>query len=89
MQTIKIVNPRPGGAKYTSIRAALKYVKQKIARMTERNELFFYDNVRRIEERVEAKVAIEKEHARLNGIVLWNGEDGSPVAMHRPGEVRC
>lgn len=89
MQMIRIVNPRPGSAPYTSIRAAMKYVRRKIARFTEEGELFFFNGNRSDEERKTAQAEVQSKARRLGKIVFWNGEDGDPLAIHRPGEVRC
>ena len=93
MRTIRIANPRPGQAQFTSERAARKYVeRRKIARWVDsetKAEIFFYDCAL-IQQRQNAALAeVASDARRLGKVLFWNGTDPDPVAIHRPGEVRC
>lgn len=91
MKTIRIVNPRPGTAQFTSERAARKYVeRKKIARWAdESKDSIFFFAVDRAREQGLSAVAEVKSTARLLGkVVFWNGPDPDPYALHAPGQVR-
>jgi hypothetical protein len=89
---IRIVNPRPGCAQFTSERAARKYVeRRKIARWNnpEKTEIFLYHDTLISSERMAIVNQTKSAARRLGRISFWNGEDRDPLAVHRPGEVRC
>lgn len=92
LKTIRIVNPRQGHAEFTSERAARKYVeRRKIARWVDENKeaIFFYHDTF-VEPDQKAVLAEMQAKSRVLGTVLfWNGDDADPLAIHRPGEVRC
>lgn len=91
MKTIRIANPRPGTAKFTSERAARKYVERKrIARWTDesRNEIFFFEASRFTEQAKQTVVEVKSAARRLGKVVFWNGRDADPYALHVPGQVR-
>lgn len=92
MKTIRIANPRPGQARFTSERAARKYVeRRKIARWVDegKNEIFFYDCALVQQRQNMALGEVASDARRLGKVLFWNGTDTDPVAIHRPGEVRC
>ena len=92
MKTIRIVNPIPGHTHFTSERAARKYVeRKKIARWVDesKTEIFLYHDALVAQQRRVAVVEAQSAARRLGKVSFWNGEDPDPVAIHRPGEVRC
>jgi hypothetical protein len=88
---VRILNPVPGGARYTNIRQAKHYERIGRAALTSDNkELFFYTAatvlLRRETEREEA--ALKRYRG---GVVLWNGsakDNRNGPVLHGPGEVR-
>jgi hypothetical protein len=87
MSRIRIANPQPGSAKYTSASRAERYVRCKKAVMIDGDPHF----LSRAEEwRMNTFIQSTKSERRasdvyIRGIVWWDGRD--PGGMHRPGEV--
>lgn len=91
MRTIRILNPRPGTAQFTSERAARKYVdKKRIARWADEKQeaIFFFEVTRAKDQGIAAVADVQSAARRLGKVVFWNGEDGDPFAIHIPGAVR-
>lgn len=65
--------------------------RKKIARWSDETEsaIFFFEVGRFQEEGKAAIVEVLTAARRLGKVVFWNGEDGDPLAIHCPGEVRC
>lgn len=88
---IRIVNPRPGCAQFTSERAARKYVDRKrIARWNNeaRTEIFLYHSALIPSERNAIVAEAKSASRRLGKVIFWNGDDHDPFAIHIPGTVR-
>lgn len=86
---IRIANPVPGEAHYTSKHRAEQHVAAQRARFTERGELFFFDN-RRTERFRRDALRVLADHSidtYRGGVVFWNG-DGDPHGRTLPGLVR-
>lgn len=87
MSKIRIANPQPGSAKYTSAGQAERYVRRKEAVIrdgvlhflspAEQRRMATFNQVIRSERRA--------SDVYIKGIVWWDGRD--PGGMHRPGEV--
>lgn len=91
MKTIRILNPRPGTAQFTSERAARKYVERKhIARWADENHdtIFFFAVTRARDAGIDAVAQAQSAARTLGKVVFWNGEDRDPLAIHIPGTVR-
>ena len=91
MKTIRIVNPRPGTAAFTSDRAARKYVERKrIARWADPNQdsIFFFEVTRSRDAGIDAVAHVQSAARTLGKVVFWNGTDPDPFAIHIPGAVR-
>ena len=89
---IRIVNPRPGCAQFTSERAARKYVeRRKIARWNDESKtsIFLYHDSVIVSEYRQAASESKSSARRLGKVKFWNGDDPDEFAVHRPGEVRC
>lgn len=87
MSKIRIVNPQPGSAKYTTGSQAERYVRRKEAVIVDGALHFLSPTELR---RMQAFVQTIKSERRasdvyVRGIVWWDGRD--PGGMHRPGEV--
>jgi hypothetical protein len=87
MSRIRIANPQPGSAKYTSVSRAERFVRRKEAVILN-SELHFLSPAE--QRRMQTINRIIKSERRasdvyIRGIVWWNGND--PGGMHRPGEV--
>jgi hypothetical protein len=88
MSKIRIANPRPGSAKYTSECQAERYVRRGEAVKIGDELQFLSETEQRQLRNVEAQVAQSERRASdvyIKGTVWWNGSD--PDGMHRPGEV--
>ena len=87
MSKIRIANPQPGSAKYTTVSRAERYVRRKEAVLVD-GELHFLSPTE--QRRMQAFVQTIKSERRasdvyIRGIVWWDGHDSG--GMHRPGEV--
>ncbi len=90
MSKIRIANPRPGCARYTSESQAERYVRRGEA-VRIGDELHFLSQAeQRHMENVERQIIRSERRASdvyIRGTVWWDGPD--PGGMHRPGEVVC
>lgn len=92
MSKIRIENPRPGCAKYTSASEAERFVRRGQAVLIGQVLHFLSAAEIRHVASVEAQLARSAARGRdysdvyVSGMVLWNGPE--PGGMHRPGEVR-
>lgn len=87
MPKIRIANPQPGCAKYTSVNQAERYVRRKQAVMIDGMLRFLSPDERRRKLAIGPIIQSERRSSDvyIRGIVWW---DGSHVGgMHRPGEV--
>jgi hypothetical protein len=87
MSRIRIANPQPGSAKYTSASRAERFVRRKEAVMVD-GELHFLSPTEQWKMRTFVQTIKSERRASdvyIRGIVWWDGRD--PGGMHRPGEV--
>ena len=94
MSRIRIANPQPGTAKYTTASRAERYVRRKEALIID-GELHFLSPTeqRRLRtlnqtiqsERRASDVCVDRR-ADEEGAIWWNGSDARKTAMHKPGE---
>lgn len=86
---IRIANPVPGEARYTSIKKAAMYLRMNIARINENDELFFLNNHRVERFRRDADAAVQESAIRQyrGDFVGWRGT-GDARDYRRPGECR-
>jgi hypothetical protein len=87
MSRIRIANPQPGSAKYTSVSRAERFVRRKEAVIID-GEMHFLSPTQ--QRKMQAFVQTIQSERRasdvyIRGIVWWDGRD--PGGMHRPGEV--
>jgi hypothetical protein len=87
MSKIRVANPQPGSAKYTTVSQAERLVRRKQAVMVNGMLHFLSATVQR---QIQTFVQTLKSERRasdvyIRGIVWWDGRD--PGGMHRPGEV--
>lgn len=90
MSKIRIANPKPGSAKYTTESQAERYVRRGEAVLIGRDLHFLSESEQRHMRNVEAQIIISERRASdvyIEGTVWWDGDD--PGGMHRPGEVVC
>ncbi len=85
---IRIANPRPGSARYTTVNQAERYVRLGMAVMTA-GVLCFTTSAEERQRQAIRYVPSSRccSDAYVLGVVYWNGE-ASPFAMRKPGEVR-
>lgn len=87
--TVRILNPSPSGARYTSRKNALRLVRRGIAVPSVDGASISYIasewlamlNARDAANRMDDRIVEER-----GGVVWWNGCDHRPNAMHLPGE---
>jgi hypothetical protein len=87
MSKIRIANPQPGSAKYTTASQAERYVRRKQAVIIG-NELHFLSPAEQRRMLTINRIIQSERRASdvyIRGIVWWNGRDSG--GMHRPGEV--
>ncbi len=94
MSRIRIANPQPGTAKYTTASRAERYVRRKEALIiggelhflspTEQRRLRTLNHAIQSERRA-GDVCVDRR-ADEEGAIWWNGSDTRRTAMHRPGE---
>ena len=88
---IRIVNPVPGEARFTSFASARKHCQRGIATFTEDGQLRWLNNDRMQRRPRDVENAIQasaiRQHRNPKGVVFWNGET-DPALRHRPGEAR-
>lgn len=84
-QRIRIINPVPGEARYTSIDRAIRHCEVGIARMMP-DGLFFFNN-KRVQLRSRREEADHEIDVRRAGVLFWNGE-ADFLGRCRPGDVR-
>ena len=87
MSRIRIANPQPGSAKYTSAGRAERFVHRKEAVIID-GELHFLSPTEQRKMQTFVQTIQSEIGARdvyIRGIVWWDGRD--PGGMHRPGEV--
>ena len=87
MPKIKIANPQPGCAKFTTISQAERYLRRKDAVIIDGMLHFLSSDERRRKLAISPIIKSERcaSDVYIRGIVWWNGKD--PGGMHRPGEV--
>ena len=87
MPKIRIANPQPGCAKYTTANQAERYVRRREAVIVD-GELHFLSpaDQRRMQSFIQNMQSERRaSDVYIRGIVWWDGRD--PGGMHRPGEV--
>lgn len=84
-EKVRIVNPRPGGAKFTSPERAGFLLDRGIVGRTDAGELFVYEDGRN--ERAARDVADYFIRTRRSNVIFWNGGT-APTGRHIPGTVR-
>ncbi len=87
MPKIRIANPQPGSARYTTASRAARYVRRKEAVIVE-GELHFLSSAEQRRTRTVVQIIKSERRASdvyIRGIVWWDGRD--PGGMHRPGEI--
>jgi hypothetical protein len=84
MATVQIVNPQPGGKKYTSEKRAQSFVLRGLAIIDNGMLRFFTGSPADVHR---AKM-LQKQLREAAGMCFWNGSGKDVTAMHRPGEVR-
>lgn len=87
MSAIAIINPEPGGRRFTSPSRAREYVRRGRA-VLERGKLRFLGPTQEFLARRRDAEAEAEFNRNRSGIIFWNGSDPNPLAMHRPAEVR-
>ena len=90
MSKIRIVNPRPGGARYTTIAQAEHFVRRHEAHL-DGDQLYFLQPAElRQTWSVMSAIAVERNcsDVYITRQVWWNGSDQDLLATHGPGEVR-
>jgi hypothetical protein len=89
MSRVRIANPRPGSAKYTSESQARRYVRRGEAVRIGPDLHFLSDAEQRHMRNVEAHISVSERRASDVYVgsrkIWWNGVDID--GMHRPGEV--
>jgi hypothetical protein len=87
MPKIKIANPLPGCAKYTTVSQAERYLRRKDAVIIDGMLHFLSPDERRRKLAIYPIIQSERRASDvyIRGIVWWDGSD--PGGMHRPGEV--
>ena len=87
MSKIRIANPQPGCAKYTTANQAQRYLRRKEAVIINGMLHFLSPNERRRNLALNPIIRSERRASDvyIRGIVWWDGSD--PGGMHRPGEV--
>ena len=87
MSRIRIANPQPGSAKYTSASRAERFVRRKEAVMLDGQLKFLSPTEQRQMQTFAQTIQSERRagDVYIRGIVWWDGRD--PGGMHRPGEV--
>jgi hypothetical protein len=87
MPKIRMANPHPGCAKYTTVNQAERYLRRKEAMIIDGMLYFLSPTERR--QKLALHPIIQSERRASNvyicGIVWWDGRD--PGGIHRPGEV--
>ena len=89
MSKVKITNPNPGCAKYTTESQADRYVRRGEAVLIGCEWTFLSDSEQRHMHNVERSLQAGRSCSDVyvdGKSVLWNGSE--PGGMHRPGEVR-
>jgi hypothetical protein len=87
MSKVRIANPQPGSARYTTVHQAERYVRRKEAVMVD-GELHFLSSAEQRRMRIFIQIIQSERRASdvyIRGIVWWDGRDRG--WMHRPGEV--
>jgi hypothetical protein len=84
---IRIANPQPGSARYTTANQAERYVRRKEAIIID-SQLHFLSPAEQRRMQTFNRIIQSERRASdvyIRGIVWWDGSD--PGGMHRPGEV--
>jgi hypothetical protein len=87
MPKIRITNPQPGSARYTTARQAERYVRRREAVIID-GKLHFLSPVEQRRVLTFNRIIRSERRASdvyIRGIVWWDGRN--PGGMHRPGEV--
>ena len=88
---VAIANPRLGGARRTSVRRAMRFVRRGMAVWLPDGRIRFVERADVRNRAAEMRQTLREEAREFavnrGGILFWNGSD-SPLAMYRPGEVR-
>ena len=87
MPKIRIANPRPGSAKYTTISQAERFIRRGDAVITGDDLYFLSEAEKRHTQNIERQIVAAGRRASdvyINGVVWWDGNDAG--GMHRPGE---
>jgi hypothetical protein len=87
MPKIRIANPHPGCAKYTTANQAERYLRRKEAVIIDGMLHFLSSTEWRRKLALNPIIQSERRASDvyIRGIVWWDGRD--PGGMHRPGEV--
>lgn len=87
-KAIRIANPKPGSARYTTIAQADRYVRKGEAVLVGGELNFLTDAEQRHLQNIERQITRSERRASdvyITGTVWWNGTDID--GLHRPGEV--
>lgn len=89
MSRIRIANPQPGSARYTSASQAARYVQRGEAVQIGHELHFRSSSEQRHQRNIERQIGQERRcsdvYVDRRGAILWNG--GDIDGQHRPGEV--
>ncbi|HTN73100.1 MAG TPA: hypothetical protein VMO00_18610 [Methylomirabilota bacterium] len=90
MSKVRIANPRPGGAQYTTIAQADRFVRRHEAYIDGEQLHFLQPAELRQTQGVMAAIAAERHRSDvyITRQVWWNGDDPDPYATHGPGDIR-
>jgi hypothetical protein len=88
---VAIANPRLGGARRTSVRRAMRFVRRGMAVWLPDGRIRFVEKADVRSRSAEMRQTLREEAREFavnrGGILFWNGTK-DPSAMFRPGEVR-
>ena len=88
---VSIPNPRLGGARRTSVRRAMRFVRRGMAVWLPDGRIRFVEKADVRNRAAEMRQTLREEAREFavnrGGILFWNGAK-DPSAMFRPGEVR-
>jgi hypothetical protein len=89
MSKVKITNPRPGSAQYTTADQADRHVRRGEAVLIGKELTFLSDAERRHMRNIESQLSVSARsnsdvYVDIKQTIWWNG--GDVDGMHRPGE---
>jgi hypothetical protein len=87
--TVRILNPTPGAARYTSRKNALRMVKRGIAALSSNGEAIWFPEqewLAQLDQRDAASRMDDGFVEQRGGVLWWNGCDHRENACHKPGE---